>query len=69
MIGHGPSQLVGSWWPPACAEGDEEWVHGASGGGVGAFVVDSVGEGEVALAEREADLDRVAVEFADLPAG
>jgi hypothetical protein len=41
-------------------------VHGAPSGGVGSvWVVDAVGEGEVALAEREADLDGVAVERAD----
>ena len=48
------------------AEGGEELVHDPSGGGVRAFVVDGVREGEVALSEREADLDRVAVEGPDL---
>ena len=60
--GHVP---VPSWR----AERDEERVHRAPGGGVGAFVVDAVREREVALAEREADLDRVAVEGADLLPG
>ena len=41
---------------PACrSERCKKCVHCASGGGVGAFVVDGVGEGEVALAERESE--------------
>ena len=44
-------------------------VHRPSGGGVGSFAVDAVGEREVALAECETDLDRVAVEGADLLSG
>jgi hypothetical protein len=50
------------------AERHEELVHSASRGGVCSFVVDAVGEGEgeVALAEGEVDLDGVAVQGADL---
>ena len=61
------SAAAGGVLVTACrAERGEERVHRASGGGVGAFVVDGVGEGEVALAERESDFDGVAVEDADL---